>query len=154
MQCLILCGVSILTLTAISMDRLLTLSFGPRYRHGYRHVVTLRRIRIAIICFWLTGVIVALQSIFLDFLISISIALVFVFLCVVISIFSCAKIFRRLRHHQVQVVNHPHQEQPNRARIALNSIVRYKKSVSSIAWVQLALVVCYLSCIICFFCDK
>jgi len=44
-----LCGVSLLTSTAISVDRLLALLLGLRYRH----VVTLRRIRVVIICFWL-----------------------------------------------------------------------------------------------------
>ena len=47
----ILCGVSILTTAAISVDRLLALLLGLRYRH----VVTLRRVRVVIICFWLVG---------------------------------------------------------------------------------------------------
>jgi len=46
-----LCGVSILTLTAISVDRLLALLLGLRYRH----VVTLRRVRVVIICSWFIG---------------------------------------------------------------------------------------------------
>ena len=46
-----LCGVSILTSAAISVDRLLALFLGLRYRH----VVTLRRVHGAIICFWLIG---------------------------------------------------------------------------------------------------
>ena len=46
----ILCGVSGFTLAAISVDRLLALSLGLRYRH-----VTLRRVRVAIICFWFIG---------------------------------------------------------------------------------------------------
>ena len=48
----ILRAVSVLTMTAISVDRLLALLLGLRYRH----VVTLRRARIAIICFWFIGV--------------------------------------------------------------------------------------------------
>ena len=47
----ILCGVSILTRAAISVDRLLALLLGLRYRH----VVTLRRVLVVIICFWLVG---------------------------------------------------------------------------------------------------
>jgi len=46
---LILCGVSLLTSTAISVERLLALLLGPRYRH----VVTMKRARVVIICFWL-----------------------------------------------------------------------------------------------------
>ena len=47
----ILCAVSVLTLTAINVDRLLALLLGLRYRH----VVTLRRVRVAIFCFWFIG---------------------------------------------------------------------------------------------------
>ena len=46
-----LCGVSILTSAAISVGRLLALLLGLRYRY----VVTLRRVRVVIICFWLIG---------------------------------------------------------------------------------------------------
>ena len=46
-----LCGVSASTTTAISVDRLLALLLGLRYRH----VVTLRRVRVIIICFWFSG---------------------------------------------------------------------------------------------------
>ena len=45
----ILCGVSALTSTAISVDRLLALLLGLRYRH----VVTLKRVRVVITCLWL-----------------------------------------------------------------------------------------------------
>ena len=48
----VFCGVSILTSTAISVDRLLALLLALRYRL----VVTLRRVRLVIICFWLFGV--------------------------------------------------------------------------------------------------
>ena len=66
-------------------------------------------------------------------------------LSVITSIFSYTKIYFTLRHHQAQV--HITQGlQPNGAGIpprALN-IARYKKTVSSIAWVQLALLACYV----------
>jgi len=47
----ILCGVSFLTSASISVDRLLALLLGLRYRH----VVTLKRVRVFIICFWVIG---------------------------------------------------------------------------------------------------
>jgi len=43
----LLCGVPDLTSTGIGVDRLLVLLLGL----GYRHFVTLRRVRVAIICF-------------------------------------------------------------------------------------------------------
>ena len=45
------CGVSWLTLTAISVDRLLELLLSIRYRQ----VVTLRRVRLLVISFWLSS---------------------------------------------------------------------------------------------------
>ena len=47
----ILCGISVLTSTAINVDRLLALMLGMRYKH----VVTFSRIRYVVISFWLTG---------------------------------------------------------------------------------------------------
>ena len=144
---LILCGVSILTSTAISVDRLLALLLELRYRH----VVTRSRVRIVIVCFWLIGVVAALLNIFLGSLIGLSIASVFVFLSLVISVFSYTKIFLKLRNKQAQVSqNHAHQGKQNGGGIPLNMAL-YKRTVSSIAWVKLALVVCYLPSIICFF---
>ena len=138
---IILCQVSVYVSTAISVDRLLALLLGLRYRH----VVTLRRVRTVLICFWLISV--SLASIFfwnrkigftvgLNGLISFSIAA---------SVFSYTKIYLKLRHHQLQM--HVSQGQPKGGRIPLN-IARYKKSVSSVLWVQLALVACYVPFII------
>ncbi|XP_078361245.1 uncharacterized protein LOC144645540 [Oculina patagonica] len=57
----------------------------------------------------------------------------------VTSIFSYTKIHLKLRHHQAQVQNNV----PQGGEISLN-IEKYKKTVSSILWVQLALVACYV----------
>ena len=57
-------------------------------------------------------------------------------LCLIISIFSCTKIFLTLRHHQNQVQDHVHQPNPTNQ---LN-MARYKKAVSTAIW----LVACYL----------
>ena len=47
------CGVSLLTLTAISVDRLFALLLGLRYRQ----VVTVKKTYIAIIAFWIVSVV-------------------------------------------------------------------------------------------------
>ena len=137
-----LCALSIFVSTAISVDRLLALILGL----SYRQVVTLRRIRVLIICFWFVITSSEFVFFFWSFRITLKIALVFVILCLVISIFSYTKIYFWLRQHQAQVQNnlHGHQEQgqPNGER-PLN-IAKYKKTVFSIAWVQFALVACYV----------
>ena len=139
----VLCTVSILTSTAISVDRLLALSLGLRYRHVF---TLLRRVRVVIICLWLLslalGVWIWMQ--FDEDIITVTAFIVLITLWLLTSLFSYIKIYLRLRHYQNQSQPQVHQAQPlNGEQIELN-IARYKRVVSSIAWVQLALLVCYL----------
>ena len=131
---LILCGVSIFISTAISVDRLLALMLGLRYRHA----VTLTRVRAFIIFFWLIGIFLASIKTFVSFRISLTLGVVLTLLSLAISIFSYTKIFFRLRQQQAQVQDNCHQ-----GGVPLN-IPRYKKTVSTTAWIQLALVVCFV----------
>ena len=55
------CGVSLLTLTGISVDRLLALLLGLRYRQ----VVTLRRVRLLVVIVWLSSFALAIMLVFL-----------------------------------------------------------------------------------------
>ena len=134
----ILCGVSIFTSTAISVDRLLALLLGLKYRI----VVTLWRVRAIIICFWLIGFSDGLMFIFLSEDIAFTVAIALSVMSVFISIFSYTKIFIILRRRQAQVT-----EQPNGSAISLN-ITKYKQTVSSIGFVQVAMVICYVPFII------
>ncbi|XP_078342676.1 melanocyte-stimulating hormone receptor-like [Oculina patagonica] len=131
----ILCGVSVYTSTAISVDRLLALLLGLRYRH----IITLRRVRALIVCFWLMGILCA-SIYFWNRSTAFSVYFAFTLLSLVTLIFAYTKIYLKLRHYQFQV--HGPKRQPNKGGIPLN-IARYKKSVSSVLWVQLTLVACY-----------
>jgi len=133
-----LCGVSSLTSTAISVDRLLALLLGLRYKQ----VVTLWRVRAVLISFWLVGVAGGLMYLWSESTTWI-VVFVFVVLCLVTSIFSYTKIYLKLREHQTQVQDRVHQGQTSGTGITLN-IERYKKTVSSISWVQLTLIICYV----------
>ena len=135
----VFCMLSIFASVAISVDRLLALLLQLRYRH----IVTLRRVGTAMICFSLICVALGLLDIFLGLKIPLALAVIFVTLSVFISIFCYVKICLRLRQHEAQVNDNLHQRQRNGREIPLN-ISRYKKTVASIAWIQLTLVVCYL----------
>ena len=128
-----LCSVSLLTLTAISVDWLLALSFGL----WYRQVVTLKRTYIVVATFWVVSVVPA-SFLTLNPRITFWCVFIFVPTCLIISVASYTKIFLALRHHYTQIQDHV-QQQPNAVNIA-----RYRKAVYSALWVQLALVVCYL----------
>ena len=133
-----LCDVSLLTLTAISVDRLLALLLGLRYRQ----VVTLKRTHIAVIGLWIMCIVGA-STTFWNTLITSWYQHIVTALCLVITISAYTKIFLSLRHNQIHVQNHVAQGQPSQAIPALN-IARYRKAVYSALWVQGTLGICYL----------
>ena len=132
----VLSGVSLLTLTAISVDRLLALLLGIRYRQ----IVTLKRTCIITATFWILSVAAGSFHISHNRIV-IWCTIIFIPSCSVISIASYTKIFRTLRHHQARVQDHV-QQQPSQTT-ALN-MARYRKAANSALWVQLALAVCYV----------
>ena len=68
-------------------------------------------------------------------------------LCLMTSIFCYMRIHLKLRHHQAQVQNNVPPGQQNEEGMPLD-VQRSKKTVSSIMWVQLALLACYAPWII------
>jgi len=132
-----LSSVSLLTISAISVDRLLALLLGLRYRQ----VVTLRRTYVIVAIFWVMSAIVSIFFL-LNPLIPTWYGYLIIPSCLVTSIASYTKIFLKLRHRQTQVQRHVQQEQPGQP-VPLN-IDQYRKAVSSALWVQCTLVVCYL----------
>ena len=132
-----LCGVSVFASTALSVDRLLALLLGLRYRH----VVTLKRIRAVLACGCLALLLTVLVWNFTTKTARI-ILTIYLTLCLIISLFSYTKIVLRLRQHQSSVRDNAQQGQANTGGIPLN-LERYKRTVVSVALVQLALVICY-----------
>ena len=132
----ILCGISLYTMAAISVDRLLAMLLRLRYKE----IVTLRRTYIILAIAWVLCPVGGLLfhhkyriGLWYSFIATLS--------CLAISIASYTKIFRALSHHQAQIQDHAQQQpsQPN----ALN-MARYRKALYSALWVQLALVACYV----------
>ena len=136
----VLVAVSILTSAAISVDRLLALLLGLRYRH----VVTLCRVRVVIACVWFIAVSNASLYSVASILFHTSwwTFRALVIFSIIVSTFSYTKIFFTLRHQQAQVRGHVQPEQFSRVRSVLN-IARYKKTVYSVAWIQFAMLACY-----------
>ena len=141
----VLLAVSPLTSAAISVDRLLALLLGLRYKH----VVTLRRVRVIMACVWFIAVSNASLRLvnFIQFKYKVLLFAFWTFIAlimvsIIISLFSYTKIFLTLRHQQAQVQGHVQPEQSRRVRSVLN-IARYKKTVYSVAWIQFAMLACY-----------
>ena len=134
----IFCGVSLLTITAISVDRL----FALMLRLRYRQVVTLKRVWVLVLLFWFfsTGFSITLLY---KRRIAEMITSIIMLCCLVTSLFCYMKIYFTLHLHQAQVKTNTSQGQANEARIPLN-VARYRQTVSSAFWVQMALLACYL----------
>ena len=79
-----LSGVSVLTTTALSVDRLLALLLKLRYKH----VVTLKRARAVVFCFWLSPVSGIFMFLVWDTNIALAALSVSVMLCIVTSLLS------------------------------------------------------------------
>ena len=128
--------VSLWTITAISVDRLLALLLKLRYRQ----VVTIRKVYAVAITSWIcNGVGFASLSYFSlkgwEVLIVTTIVV-----CLTTSMYCYTRIYFRLRSQQKVHNNLPEKENQT-TRVATT---RYRKTLSSALWLQLALLFCYL----------
>ena len=130
-------GVSLFTLTAIGVDRLLALLLRLRYRQ----VVTVSRVRVSVFLFWLLSSLVGIifvWSAYLYFIVSGGVVL----LNVTISTYCYTRIFRTMQLQQAQV-----QDTLGSQNIGLN-MARYKKTVFNALWIHITLTMCYLPFIV------
>lgn len=134
----VLTSVSLMTLTAISVDRFLALQLGLKYRQ----VVTLKRTYMTMTAFWFVAVLGA-AAYFWNYRIAFYLINTGLPVCLIVSVFSYAKIFLTLRHRQTQVQIRNNQELSQYQTIPLN-IARYRKAVSNTLWLQFVLLVCCL----------
>lgn len=132
-----LCGVSLLTVTAISVDRLLVLLKGMMYRQ----VVTLKRVRFLLGMIWISSLCTGVLFLW-NVRVFFGIICVCVLNCVVLSTSSYVKIFLTLRRQTKKMLDestqNPVQKRP------LNAVRRYRKSVCTALWIYCALISCYL----------
>ena len=112
-------------------------------RLRYRHVVTLRRTRALIACFFIIGLSSGLMYLWNNSISRIA-GDIFGVISLITSIFSYVKIYMTLRQQQFRVQELVSHRDPNGGGTPLN-IARYKKTVSSIPWVQIVLIACYIS---------
>ena len=129
----ILCGQSISTVTAISVDRLLSLLLRLRYRQ----IVTFNRVRLFLTISWINNIAFAMTYLWSKLLFYMVCC---VWLLLLLSISSCCylKIYVCLRRQQVQVRGF--QVNPG----ASLNMERYKKTVASALWIYFTLLLCYL----------
>ena len=133
-----LCSVSLFTLTAISVDRLLALSLGLRYRQ----IVTLKRTYVIVVTFWIVSSVCSIAYV-KSYLFTVRYSQAVIVICLVTSIFCYTNIFINLRKRHIEVQD-PVSQRGEPSHTQQLNMARYRKALSSALWLQLILVLCYL----------
>lgn len=136
----IFCGVSLTTLTAISVDRLLALLLVMKFKE----VVTLGRVRFLVAIFWAfcgTSTVLFVVS----FYVAVGLVSIIMVLCLMTSAFCYTKIYISFNKHQKQLRRNIPLGNSNKPEGAtLLNTPQYKKTVSFSLWLQMALMMCFL----------
>ncbi|EDO31500.1 predicted protein [Nematostella vectensis] len=126
-------GISILTVTAATVDRYLAL-----YLHlSYPAKVTTKRVAVGCLLMWTTSLVTALV-VFTGFANFNYLTIVILPLCTQVSAVSFYKIFKVIKHHHTQISSLSAQFQ---ASSTLPNMLRYRRSVMSLVYVQILLII-------------
>ena len=132
-----LCGISLGTVAAISVDRLIAIQKSLQYLS----IVTIPRVRRILVAIWITGVIFA-SSRFWEGNIRLGAIVVVICVCLCISTICHVKIYRIVRHHQNAIQIQLNAVETNNGDVN-NNILGQKKSAFNAFIVFLVLIICY-----------
>jgi len=131
------CGASLSTVTAISVDRLLALSYHLRYHS----IVTVPRVMCVLTLNWLTGGFLASLILWRrdEVFLAVMAVAVAIFLC--LSTYAHVKIYLVVRRHKQQI-----QTQARAVQVGIGNgfnLARFKRSVANAFLVHYVLLLCY-----------
>lgn len=132
-----LCGVSLLTVTAVSMDRLLLLLLKSKYSL----IVTSTRVKVVVVFFWIFSLSIS-TAYLASRRIFFAVSCVVIMLSIFISAYSYSSIFILLRRRHRLKIQDNCRGQINTFQLRRER--RYQSTVYSALWFHLALVICYL----------
>ena len=131
------CGVSLSTMTAISVDRFLAL----RYHMRYSGLMTVKRALFTIAGIWFVFVILScLRIVWKRSLLFLAIVVGGIAICLFISTFSYIRIYQIVRHHKLAIRS---QQQAIQRLSADTNIKRSTKSAINTLLYYICMVVCY-----------
>ena len=138
-----LCGVSLATITAISVDRLLAL----HYHMTYPNLMTTKRAMYASASLWFLSVLLTCLGVAWESEVLFIFEGVYITICFVLSSASYIKIYFIVRHHQIQI--HAHQQAVNSFNISVNipdssNMIISKKHALKTFIYFICMVCCYL----------
>ena len=134
-----LCGISILSITAVSIDRYLALHLHLRYKQ----LVTNKRVITVLLCIWFLVAVVLLVWLWYPWVISIIAVSVGIF-CIIVTAFCFSHIYLILRRHQKHISSHPRPSTINETSNEVLNSKRYNYSVLGMFMVYILLLVCYI----------
>ena len=138
-----LCGVSLATITAISVDRLLAL----HYHMTYPNLMTTKRAMYASASLWFLSVLLACLRVAWGSEVLFIFEGVYITICFVLSSASYIKIYFIVRHHQIQI--HAHQQAVDSFNISVNipdsnnMIISKKRALKTFIYF-ICMIFCYL----------
>jgi len=133
-----LCGVSFLTITAITVDRFLALNYHMRYAT----LVTEFRVKYTLIIIWLVSFIGSGIYFWSESLHRFTVGAAII-ICLIICTFCYIRIYRIVLWHQLQILAQKQATQSCNAENNLN-ITRLKRSAINTFVFYIALIICYL----------
>ena len=132
------CGISLITMTAISMDRFLALHYHMRYAT----LVTESRVKYTLVIIWLISFLEAGLSFWNERVHYFLISFINIF-CLIVSTFSYIRIYLIVRRHQLQIHAQQQAVQSFNAENNLN-MARLKRSAMNTFVFYLTLITCYV----------
>ena len=133
----IACGASLLTITAITVDRFLALHYHMRYAT----LVTKSRVKYTLVIIWLISFLVS-GFYFWSIPVHSFVSGIVIIICLIICTFSYIRIYLIVRRHQLQIHAQQQAVQSSNAENNLN-MARLKRSAMNTFTFYLALIVCY-----------
>ena len=127
----VLSGMSLFVVTFISIDRLLALSLGVRYRQ----TVTIGRVRTFLILSWLLNIANGVTRFLSNKFLFYTVCVIGISLCVVTSTFCYAKIYYALRLQRMRVHATNSKTQPSESPLVLHA-QRRRKTRSNAVWLK------------------
>ena len=145
-----LLGISLLSITAVSIDRYLALNLHLRYKQ----LVTNKRVIALLLCTWLVGALILITWLWyplLTYAIGVGIGLA----CIAVTTFCFCRIYLILRHHHKQICSLPRSNTTSTSEASNKAVIskHYKNSVLGMFMVYILLLLCYIpylsiSCVI------
>ena len=137
----LLCGVSLCTITSISLDRFAALHYHMRYAA----IVTVRRVAYMLVIMWI-AVLTLSGFYFLNKIIFFAGTCVAICVCLLISSFSYIRIFRIVRQHQSRI--HFQRQAVQTSEETKFNMVRLKRSAINSFIFCVFIILCYLPMLI------